>query len=190
MTRLTKTASPLVAKPIQLYLAALAIAAAGVYATTAHAAPSGPGPGQGGTMMHMGHGPMGGSMGEPMMGGMLPRMLDRVNATPEQRAQIKQIMDRSAADRQARREAGRALREQAMALFTQPTVDANAVEALRKQQMAAHDEASKRVTLAMIEISRVLTPEQRKQIAEQMTQRREMMQRHQRERRGLDAPKS
>jgi Spy/CpxP family protein refolding chaperone len=56
--------------------------------------------------------------------------------------------------------------------------------------MAAHDAASKRMTLAMIDISRVLTPEQRKQIAEQMTQRREMMQRHQRERRGLDAPKS
>ena len=82
----------------------------------------------------------------------------------------------------AQHEAGRALREQAMALFTQPTVDANAVEALRQKQMAVHDEASKRMTQAMLEISRVLTPEQRKQIAEQMTQRREMMQRHQRER--------
>ena len=43
---------------------------------------------------------------------------------------------------------------------------------------------------AMLEVSRVLTPEQRKQMAEQMSQRREMMQRHQRERQAIDAPKS
>ena len=36
----------------------------------------------------------------------------------------------------------------------------------------------------------VLTPEQRKQMADHMAQRHEMMQRHQRERRGIDAPKS
>ena len=36
---------------------------------------------------------------------------------------------------------------------------------------------------------RVLTPEQRKQMADYMTQRRDMMQRHQRERQAIDAPK-
>ena len=46
------------------------------------------------------------------------------------------------------------------------------------------------MTAAMLEISRVLTPEQRKQMAEHMSQRSEMMQRHQRERQGIDAPKS
>jgi Spy/CpxP family protein refolding chaperone len=90
----------------------------------------------------------------------------------------------------AQREAGRALRQQAMALFAQPQVDADAVEALRQKQLAMHEAASKRMTTAMLEISRVLTPEQRKQMAEYMSQRGEMMQRHQRERQAVEAPKS
>jgi Spy/CpxP family protein refolding chaperone len=125
-----------------------------------------------------------------MFEGMMTRMLDRVNATPEQRAQIQKIMQAQATEMSAQREAGRALRQQGMALFAQPTVDANAVEALRQQQLALHDAASKRRTAAMLEISRVLTPEQRKQMAEHMAQRSEMMQRHQRERRSMEAPKS
>ena len=171
----------------RLALAGLALAAA--LAGTAQAAPLG-GPGMHGTMM-MAHGPMGGPGGPGgMFGGMSTRWLDRVNATPEQRTQIEQIIKASAGEMREQREAGRALREQAMALFAQPTVDANAVEALRQKQLAMHDAASKRMTTAMLEISRVLTPEQRKQMAEQMSQRREMMQRHQRERRSIDAPKS
>ena len=125
-----------------------------------------------------------------MFGGMLKRMLERVNATPEQRAQIDQIMKSAANDMRAQRESGRELREQAMTLFSQPTVDAGAVEALRQKQLAMHDAASKRMMNAMIEISRVLTPDQRKQMAEYMAQRREMMQRQWRERQSLDgAPK-
>lgn len=171
----------------RLALAGLALAA--VLAGGAQAAPGGPG--MHGTMMMMAQGPMGGPGGHGgMFGGMMTRLLDRVNATPEQRAQIEQIVKANRAEMRTQREAGRALREQAMALFAQPTVDANAVEALRQQQLAMHDAASKRMTAAMLEISRVLTPEQRQQMAEQMIQRREMMQRHQRERQGLDAPKS
>lgn len=173
-------------KTTRLALAALALAA--TVAGTAQAAPGGPG--MQGEMM-MAHGPMDGPGGPGgMFGGMMTRMLDRVNATPEQRAQIEQIVKANAGEMRAQREAGRALREQAMALFAQPSVDANAVEALRQKQLAMHDAASKRMTTAMLEISRVLTPEQRKQMAEQMSQRREMMQRHQRERQSLDAPKS
>jgi protein CpxP len=170
--------------PIKFYAASVAIALAGAFAVSASAAPGGPG--------MMDHGPMmgQGAWGGPMMGGMLPRLLDRVNATPEQRAQIKQILDKNAGEMRAQHEAGRALRDQAMALFAQPTVDANAVEALRQKQLAAHDAASRRVMTAMLEVSAVLTPEQRKQMAEQMTQRREMMQRHYRERQAIDAPKS
>ena len=41
---------------------------------------------------------------------------------------------------------------------------------------------------AMLEVSRVLTPEQRAQLAERMKQRREMMERHRRERRALEQP--
>ncbi len=129
-----------------------------------------------------GHGGMGG------MGGMhmSERMLDGVNATPEQRTQIKQIMQSAMTDLAAQREAGRALRLQAMNVFTQPYVDANAAEALRQQMLARHDQASKRMMQAMIEASRVLTPDQRRQLAEGLAKRQEMMQRHQRERGQMD----
>jgi Spy/CpxP family protein refolding chaperone len=148
-------------------------------------------------MMHGGHGGHGaygayGAQGGPgwMMGGMLYRMLDRVNATPEQRAQIKQIVDRSAGEMRAQHESGRALRDQALALFAQPTVDANAAEVLRQKQMAMHEAGSKRMLQTMLEVSRVLTPEQRKQMTEYVQQRRDMMQRHQRERMGIEGAKS
>jgi Spy/CpxP family protein refolding chaperone len=121
---------------------------------------------------------------------MAERLLDSVNASAEQRAQIRALVDAAQKDMAAQRESGRALREQAASLFGQPTVDARAAEALRQQMLAQHDTASKRMTQLMLDVSRVLTPEQRKQITERMAQRRSMMERHQQERRQLERPKS
>ena len=141
---------------------------------------------QGGHGGHGGQG-MGMGMGMGMMHGrMVERMLDNVNATTEQRAQIKQITERAAAERKAQSESGHALREQGIKLFTQPTVDANAAEALRQQVMQQHDRASRRMMQTLVEVSRVLTPEQRKQLAERMARRGEMANRHMQERRSLD----
>lgn len=127
-----------------------------------------------GGMMAGGHG----AMGAGMLGGpRAERMLQAVGASAEQRAQIQQIMDSARADLQAQREGGRALHDQMRQVFTQPTVDANAVEALRQQQMAHRDAASRRHMQAMLEVSRVLTPEQRAQLAEMGAQRRGMMER-------------
>jgi Spy/CpxP family protein refolding chaperone len=164
--------------PTRLAAGALLVAVLGSITLSAWAMPGG----------HGGHGGMHGGPGMGMMmgGRGLERMLDGVNATAEQRSQVKAIAERAAADLKAQREAGGSTREQMMSLFTQPVVDANAVEALRAQQMQRHDQASRRMTQAMVEISRVLTPEQRKQLAERMKQRGEMMERHQRERRSLE----
>jgi periplasmic protein CpxP/Spy len=128
------------------------------------------------------HGGDAAMMGAPMHGRMLEHMLDSVQATDAQRAQIRQIAEATKADMKGQREQHRALREQGMKVFTQPNVDANAVEALRQQMLAQHDQASKRRMAAMLEISRVLTPEQRQQLAERSAQRREMRERHMRER--------
>jgi Spy/CpxP family protein refolding chaperone len=73
-----------------------------------------------------------------------------------------------------------------MQLFTQPIVDANAAEALRQQMLVQHDQASKRMMLAMLDVSRVLTPEQRQKLGEQMAQRHAMMERHRAERQAQD----
>jgi Spy/CpxP family protein refolding chaperone len=130
------------------------------------------------------HGGMGGGMGLPLgHPRMAQRLLDSVNATPEQRTQVSSLLEAARTDLQAQREAGRTLREQQRALFAQPTVDARAAETLRQQMLAQHDAGSKRMTQLMLDVSRVLTPAQRQQLAERSAQRREMMQRHQRERR-------
>jgi Spy/CpxP family protein refolding chaperone len=121
------------------------------------------------------HHPMGGAEMLPMGGRGLERMLDGVNATAEQRTQIEQITQAARKDMLAERDARRALREQALTLFAQPTVDAAAAEALRQQMLAQHDRNSQRMTQAMLEVSRVLTPEQRQQIAERVKQRGEHM---------------
>ena len=62
-----------------------------------------------------------------------------------------------------------------MQIFTAPTVDANAAEQLRQQTLAQHDQMSKRVTQAMLDVARVLTPEQRAKIGERMRDRQARM---------------
>lgn len=136
------------------------------------------------------HGGPDGPMAGPFGGRMMERMLDNVDATAEQRTRIREIAKSAAADLQAQHDSRRALRDQAMTLFTQPTVDARAAEALRQQMLQQHDQASRRWMQAMLDASAVLTPEQRAKLAERMKQRREVMERHQRERRALDVPKS
>ncbi len=101
------------------------------------------------------------------------RMLASVNATEAQKTQIKQIVRAAAIDLKPQHEAGRKLREQAAQLFTAPTVDANAVEATRQQMLAQHEQGSRRISQALVEISRVLTPEQRVQLAEKLKKRGE-----------------
>ncbi len=172
----------LISRPAQLWLGALVLAVAGAFTLTAQAATPthnehGGGPG--------GHAMMGGGM---MMGGPrhIERMLDAVNATADQRAQIRSIVQTAMADLRSQRATGATLRDQAAQVFTQPTVDARAAETLRQQMLAQHEQASKRLLQAMLDVSRVLTPEQRAQVGERMKSQRSMMQRHRAEREALD----
>ena len=164
-------------RALRLLVATAVIALAGGLSQAVLAAP------------HDGHGGHGGRGGPGMGmfdGRHAEQMLDAVNATAEQRSQVKQILQSAKADMAAQRGAGRQLREQSQALFAQPTVDARAAEALRQQMMAQHDQASKRMLQVMLDVSRVLTPEQRKTLADRMTQRRAMMERHRAERDGVE----
>lgn len=192
----------------------LAIAALAVLASLAHPAAAAPQAGMGDQMggMHgvadgmagpMGDrmgGPMGGEMGGEMGGGMgeglgggmmmggrhAERALDSVGASAEQKAQLRQIMDTARAEMRPLREAARGLHRQMQQLFAQPTVDARAAEALRQQLQANREQASKRMLQAMLDASRVLSPEQRKQLADRMEQRRNLMQRQRTEREALE----
>jgi periplasmic protein CpxP/Spy len=157
--------------PLRSALTVLAIAVASSVAMSAWAMP-----GHG-----HGHGDRHGD-GMAMHG----RMLDRVNATPEQRAQITRITEAGRADMTSHHASAQALRTQMRQAMAAPVVDANTVEVLRQQGLALHDQASKRRTQMMVEISRVLSPQQRQQLAERMARRSEMQQRHSRERGQLD----
>lgn len=136
-------------------------------------------PGFGGHGGHGGHGRHGGPglfMGSPEhMNRGIDRMLDGLNASDAQRAQIKQIVQQAAADLKAQRETGKSLRERGMQIFSAPTVDAAAAESVRQQMLVQHDNASRRTLQAMLDISRVLTPEQRAKVAERMKQRHQHM---------------
>lgn len=169
-------------RPLQAVLAVAVLALAAGAAQVAQAMPGGPGGMHGG--MHGGHAMMGGQRG----GMLTERALDSVNATAEQRSRIQAIFKAAHDDMAKSRDSHRALREQAMALFTQPTVDARAAESLRQQQLAQHDARSKRMMQAMLDAAAVLSPEQRKQLAERMAQRRGMMERHRAERDTLERP--
>ncbi len=170
---------------LRLFAATALVALLGSVSLAALAAPPGGADGAGGPGGHGMHGHRGLDNPHHVM-----RMLDAVNATPEQRAQIKQIMQAAKPEMAAQREAGRKLHEQSQALLTQPNIDARAAETLRQQMLAQHDQASKSRLQLMLDMSRVLTPEQRKTLAERMNQQRSMMQRHRSEREALQgAPK-
>jgi protein CpxP len=116
-------------------------------------------------------------MGSPEHAGRaVDHMLDGLNATDAQRTQIKQIVQQAATDLKAQRDTGRGLHEKSLQIFTAATVDAAAAESVRQQMLAQHDATSRRVLQAMLDISRVLTPEQRAKIADHMKQRQQRMQ--------------
>ena len=148
----------------------LAVAAAAAFSivdmASAHAG-SGPAERHGSA----GFGPAG--MGLPFVGPGLDRVLDTLQATEAQRDQLHRIAEGLQADLKPVAEAARSERGKMMELFAQPTVDAAAVEALRKQILARQDQMSKRVNVAMLEAAKVLTAEQRQQMAELMKQRAE-----------------
>ena len=135
------------------------------------------------------HGPGPGAM--MMFGGSpehvarhVDRMLDGLNASDAQRSQIKQIAAAAGADLKPQAETGRALRQRAMQAFAAPTVDVATVEQVRAQLSQQHDQMSRRISQAMLDIARVLTPEQRAKIGERMSEHQARMdERRQREQR-------
>ena len=149
----------------QVILAAL-VAIGAALAMSAWAQPGGHhgGPGRDGPGMMFGGSP-------EQVGRMVDHMLDGLGATDDQRSQIKRIAQAAATDLKAQRDAGGGLREKAALVFAAPNVDAAAAESLRQQMLAQHDQRSRRVLQALLEVSKVLTPDQRAKLGERIKQR-------------------
>ena len=173
--------------------ATLLYALTGAAVSLAQAQPAGPHAATGGmgamnAAAHhgMGHGGAGMGAGDGMMS---ERMLAAAGASAEQKAKVRDILKAAHEDQLKQRAGGLELRQQMMALMSAPQIDAAAAEGLRQKMEARHDAASKRHLQAMLDVGAVLTPEQRQRLAESMKTRRDMMDRHHRERQAIE-PKS
>ena len=166
---------------VQVVMTGMLLALMAAISLSAWAQPAPPSTGMSmeGHGMHRGmHGDMGGMMfgGSPeRVGKMIDSMLDGLNATDAQRSQIKQIAAAAGADMKTQMQAGRGLHQRGMEIFAAPTVDAAAAEQLRQQMLQQHDQMSRRMTQAMVDVARVLTPEQRAKVGERMKDRHARM---------------
>jgi periplasmic protein CpxP/Spy len=98
------------------------------------------------------------------------RVLSRVDATDEQKAKVTAIA-KAAADDLAKLGLPGEGRSKALAILRSDKVEPDALEALRAEQSAKWDAASKRIAQAVAEASQVLTPEQRRELTERWHRR-------------------
>ena len=96
------------------------------------------------------------------------RMLERLDATPEQKEKITAIMKGVREELQPMRGSMRTLREDAARLLKADTIDRAAIEKLRAQRIEQADAASKRMTKAFADAAEVLTPKQRAEFVGRM----------------------
>jgi periplasmic protein CpxP/Spy len=101
----------------------------------------------------------------------MERMLDEIDATPEQAEKLKTIFASVREDMRPMFEDMQDTREDIADLLAAPTVDRAAAEKLRAERVAAIDETSRKLTAAILDAAEVLTPEQRKQLVEHFEER-------------------
>jgi len=103
---------------------------------------------------------------------MVRHLAVEVDATPEQQEKLSAIAKGAAKDLAPLRGQAMETRKQAMELLSAPSIDRAAIEKLRAAKLQHADAASRRVTQAFADAAEVLTPEQRKKLAEHAARRR------------------
>ncbi|TJW52409.1 MAG: periplasmic heavy metal sensor [Mesorhizobium sp.] len=133
----------------------------------------GMGGGDGGPGMHMqANFRQGMGFGGPGFGGHhFERMLEEVDATPEQEDKLEAIMDKLHDDVRPIMRGFRDTRDDVAKLLGAATIDREAAEKLRAERVAAVDEASRKLTTALLDAADVLTAEQRAELAEHFEDR-------------------
>lgn len=89
-----------------------------------------------------------------------------VDATPEQTTKLVEIAVGAAKDVFPMREKFREVPEEAVKLITSATVDRNAIESLRKDQLNSIDTVTQRISTAIADAAEVLRPDQRQILSE------------------------
>ena len=103
---------------------------------------------------------------------MLKHFYVEIDATEAQRARLGPIVKQAAKDLLPVHERLHEARKQGLGLLTAASLDRGALERLRADQIQAADAASQRLTQALADVADVLTPEQRKALAERLQRRR------------------
>jgi Spy/CpxP family protein refolding chaperone len=98
----------------------------------------------------------------------LKHLYVEIDATEEQKQKLEPIVKQAVKDLLPLREKARSTRKQAIDLLAADTIDRGAIEALRAEKLQLAEQASKRFAQALADVADVLTPAQRKQIAERM----------------------
>ena len=96
--------------------------------------------------------------------------LSRIDATDEQRAEVKSVVKATIDDLLQLREEHQANRKAMIAALIEPEVDRAELDRIRSAEMSLADRASRRIVTALADSADALTPEQRAQLAE-MAQR-------------------
>jgi Spy/CpxP family protein refolding chaperone len=102
---------------------------------------------------------------------MLKHLYVEIDATEAQKQKLGPIVQEAVRDLGPLREKSRDARRRGIELLSSPAVDRNALEAVRAEQMQAHDASSRRFTKALADAAEVLTPEQRKKVAARFARR-------------------
>ncbi|HEV2901479.1 MAG TPA: Spy/CpxP family protein refolding chaperone [Pseudaminobacter sp.] len=110
--------------------------------------------------------------GGPGFGGHhFERMLEEIDATPEQEEKLEAIMDKLHDDVRPIMRGFRDTRDDVAKLLGAATIDREAAEKLRAERIAAADEASRKLTTALLDAAEVLTAEQRAELLEHFEDR-------------------